>query len=105
MCEGSWKTAEEEPEIAQSLLDKEISNNWVVATDLTVAEAQQKWPLGVAVGKFFAENKEPRLVLDSTVCQANTRSYLPERLSLSDLALAMQAGDTPGAFLGASIAH
>ena len=90
-------------------LDKEVSNNWVVATDLTIAEAQQKWSLGVAVGKLnvvFAENKEPRLVLDSTVCQVNTRCCLPERLSLpmaSDLALATQAGDTPGAFLGASI--
>ena len=82
LCEGNWKTAEEEPEVVQSLLDKEISNNWVVATDLTVAEAQRKWPLGVAIGKLnvvFAENKEPRLVLDSTVCQVNTRCYLPER--------------------------
>ena len=107
VCEGNWKTAEEEPESVQSLLDKEICNNWVVATDLTVAEAQRKLPLGVAIGKLnvvFAENKEPRL--DSTVCQVNTRCYLPERLSLpmaSDLALATQAGDTPGAFLGASI--
>ena len=111
LCEGNWKTAEEEPEVVQSLLDKEISNNWVVATDLTEAQAQRKWPWGVAIGKLnvvFAENKEPRLVLDSTVCQVNTRCYLPERLSLpmaSDLALATQASDTPGAFLGAKAAH
>ena len=26
VCEGNWKTAEEEPEIVQGLLDKEISN-------------------------------------------------------------------------------
>ena len=40
--EGNWKTAEEEPEVVQCLLDKGISKNWVVATDLTVAEAQRK---------------------------------------------------------------
>ena len=68
---------------------------------MTVAEAQRKWPLGVAVGKLnvvFAE-KEPCLVLDSTVCQVNTRCYLPERLSLpmaSDLAYWWQR---TGAFL------
>ena len=56
----------------------------------------------------FAENKEPRLVLDSTVCQVNTRCYLPERLSLpmaSDLALATQAGDTLGASIDFNPAH
>ena len=50
----------------------------------------------------FAEGKEPRLVLDSTVCQVNTRCHLPERLSLpmaSDLALSTQPEDTPGAFV------
>ena len=71
----------------------------------------EKWPLGVAVGKLnvvFADNKEPRLVLDSTVCQVNTRCYLPERLSLpmaSDLALATQAGDAPGASIDFKAAH
>ena len=65
----------------QSLLDKEISNNWVVATSLTLAEAKKQWPLG-KLNVVFAEGKEPRLVLDSTVCQVNTRCYLPERLSL-----------------------
>ena len=52
----------------------------------------------------FVDNKEPRLVLDSTVCQVNTRCYLPERLSLPmayDLALATQARNTPRGFLGA----
>ena len=61
----------------------------------------------IAVGKLnvvFAEGKEPPLVLDSTVCQVNTRCHLPERLSLpmaSDLALSTQP--PPGAFVGASI--
>ena len=96
ICEGNWKMAEDEPETVQSLLRNEI------------AEAREL-PLGIAVGKLnvvFAEGKEPRLVLDSTVCQVNTRCHLPERLSLpmaSDVALSTQPEDTPGAFVGASI--
>ena len=56
-----------------------------VETSLSRADARKKWPLGIAVGKLnvvFTEGKEPRLVLDSTVCQVNTRCQLPERLSL-----------------------
>ena len=109
ICEGNWKMAEDEPETVQGLLRNEIANNWIVETSLSIAEAREKWPLGIAVGKLnvvFAEGKEPRLVLDSTVCQVNTRCHLPERLSLpmaSDLALSTQPEDTPGAFIGASI--
>ena len=109
ICEGNWKMAEDEPETVQGLLRKEIANNWIVETSLSIADAREKWPLGIAVGKLnvvFAEGKEPRLVLDSAVCQVNTRCHLPERLSLpmaSDLALSTQPEDTPGAFIGASI--
>ena len=109
ICEGNWKMAEDEPETVQSLLRNEIANNWIVETGLSIAEAWEKWPLGIAVGKLnvvFAERKEPRPVLDSAVCQVKTRCHLPERLSLpmaSDLALSTQPEDTPGAFVGASI--
>ena len=91
--------AEDEPETVQGLLRNEIANNWmIVETSLSVADAREKLPLSIV--------KEPRLVLDSTVCQVNTRCHLPERLSLpmaSDLALSTQPEDTPGAFVGASI--
>ena len=96
ICEGNWKMAEDEPETVQGLLRNEIANNWIVETSLSIADAREKWPLGIAVGKLnvaFAESKEPRLVLDSTVRQVNTRCHLPERLSLpmaSDLALSTQ---------------
>ena len=77
--------AKDEPETVQGLLRNEIANNWIVETGLCIAEARKTWPLGKAVGKLnvvFAEEKEPRLVLDSAVCQVNTRCHLPERLSL-----------------------
>ena len=94
-------------ETVQSLLRNEIANNWIVETGLSLAEARKKLPLGIAVGKLnvvFAEGKEPRLVLDSTVCHVNTRCHLPERLSLpmaSDLALSTQ----PGASVDFKAAH
>ena len=77
--------AEDEPETVQGLLRNEIANSWIVETSLSIADAREKWPLGIGVGKLnvvFAEGKEPRLVLDSAVCQVNTRCHLPERLSL-----------------------
>ena len=36
----------------QGLLRNEIANNWIVETGLSIAEAREKWPLGIAVGKF-----------------------------------------------------
>ena len=90
--------AKDEPETVQGLLRKEIANNWIVETSLSIADAREN--------VVFAKGKEPRLVLDSTVRQVNTRCHLPERLGLpmaSDLALATQPEDTPGAFIGASI--
>ena len=59
--------AEDEPETVQSLLRNEIANNWIVETGLSLAQAQEKLPLG-KLNVVFAEGKEPRLVLDSTVC-------------------------------------
>ena len=61
-AEGNWKMAEDEPETVQGLLRNEIANNWIVETGLSIAEAREKWPLGIGVGKLnvvFAEGKEP----------------------------------------------
>ena len=76
---------------------------------MSLEEAQKHWPSGTAVGKLnivFADGKEPRLVLDSTICGVNPRCHLPERVALpmaSDIRLATQAHDPRGAFVGASI--
>ena len=62
ICEGNWKMAEDEPETVQSLLRNEIANNWIVETGLSIAEAREKLPLGIAVGKLnvvFAEGTAP----------------------------------------------
>ena len=107
-CVGNWKAAEAEPETVSALLEKEISNGWVVRTDMSVEQARQHWHKGIAVGKLnvvHAEGKEPCLVLDSTVCGVNPKCNIPERVSLpmaSDVRLAFMPGDTHASFIGAS---
>ena len=92
----------------QRLIDQEVEAGWVVRTSHTPDSAKQAWPAGVAVGKLnvvFVEGKEPRLVLDSSICQVNKRCTLPERVAMPlafDLELAHRPADLPGTFLGAS---
>ena len=107
-CMGNWKVSEAEPNAVSALLDKEISNGWVVRTEMSIEQARRRWNKGIAVGKLnvvHAEGKEPRLVLDSTVCGVNPKCNIPERVSLpmaSDVRLAFMPEDTHASFIGAS---
>ena len=107
-CIGNWKAAEAEPEVVSALLETEISNGWVVRTGMSIEQARQHWHKGIAVGKLnvvHAEGKDPRLVLDSTVCGVNPKCAIPERISLpmaSDVRLAFLPEDTHSSFVGAS---
>ena len=92
-----------------ALIAKEIEQGWVEKTDMSLEEAKAFWPKGAALGKLnvvFAEGKDPRLVLDSTICGVNPRCHIPERVALpmaADLRLATQPHDSHGAFIGASL--
>ena len=107
-CIGNWKAAEAEPETVSALLEKEIANGWVIRTSMSIEQARQHWHKGIAVGKLnvvHAEGKDPRLVLDSTVCGVNPKCAIPERISLpmaSDVRLAFLPEDTRSSFVGAS---
>ena len=76
---------------------------------MSLEEAKAFWPKGLALGKLnvvFADGKDPRLVLDSTICGVNPRCHIPERVTLpmaADLRLATQPHDSHGAFIGASL--
>ena len=108
LCEGNWKHAEEHPEIVQGLIDKEVEAGFVVRTDLTEASAKLRWPAGIAVGRLnvvLAEGKDPRLVVDSSICNVNLRCTLPEKVALpmaSDVKIAHLPDDPVTAFAGAS---
>ena len=74
LCDGNWKAAIDHRTEVAALIQKEIDNGWVIEAKMSVAEAQKHWFSGTAVGKLnivFAEGKEPRLVLDSTICGVN----------------------------------
>ena len=109
LCTGNWKAADEHPQEVAALIAKEIEQGWVEKTDMSLEEAKAFWPKGVALGKLnvvFAEGKDPRLVLDSTICGVNPRCHIPERVALpmaADLRLATQPHDSHGAFIGASL--
>ncbi|OLP74596.1 hypothetical protein AK812_SmicGene45817, partial [Symbiodinium microadriaticum] len=58
---------------------------WVRKFEGTEQEAALHWPAGTAIGKLnlvLAEGKEPRIVLDSSVCGLNPAVHLPERVAL-----------------------
>ena len=96
-CMGNWKA---EPDTVSALLDEELSNVWVVRTEMSIEQARRHWNKGIAVGKLnvvHADGKEPRLVLDSTVRGVNPKCNIPERISLpmaSDVRLAFMPEDT-----------
>ena len=81
----NWASAEDEPEIVQDLIDKEIAAGWVQCFDGTIDEAREFFPHGLAVGKLglaLSDTRPPRLVLDSTVCGVNPQCVMPERTTL-----------------------
>ena len=54
----------------------------------SIREAERRWPTGIALGKLgvvCADNRDPRLVLDSTICGMNGRCHLPEKQRLPNL--------------------
>ena len=101
ICEGNWKMAEDEPETVQSLLRNEIANNWIVETGLSIAEAREKWPLAISVGKlnvFLQKERAPP-------CPGQHR--VPSEHKMPSARAPQTANgtqtETLGAFVGASI--
>ena len=66
-------------------VQQEIDKGWVYEFDGDLQDAQQRYPLGVALGKLgiaHSEGRAPRLVLDQTICGLNGRCKIPERSTL-----------------------
>ena len=109
MCEGNWSAAEAKPSIVQSLIDKEIESGRLRHLPGGRTAAQARWPSATAVGKLNlveASGKDPRLVLDSTVCQVNPNCSLPEAVQLptvSDVCFSFQPSDPHSMWMRASL--
>ena len=81
----NWQSAEDEPEVVQELIDKEVAAGWVSQFHGTIEEAQTFFQDGIAIGKLglaLSDSRPPRLVLDSTVCGVNPQSQIPEKSTL-----------------------
>ena len=108
-CQGNWTQAEQNPALLRQLLQKEVDNGWVVPFQGNAEDAARHWPAGTAIGKLnivSAEGKDPRLVLDSTICNANPLCKVPERVSLPtalDVQRTFLQGDCHGNFVGMSL--
>ena len=109
MCEGNWSAAEAKRQVVQTLIDKEIEQGWVCQVMGGRQEAESRWPSATAVGKLNlveAPEKDPRLVLDSAICQVNPNCSLPEAVQLptvSDVCFSFQPSDPHSMWIGASL--
>ena len=108
-CSGNWTRAESNPEILQELIDKELQGNYIAEFRGTEDDAKKQWPKGTAIGKLnvvLAEGRDPRMVLDSTICNLNPRCTLPERMQMPtvcDVQLTYAPHDPPGFWHGLSL--
>ena len=101
-CTGNWGQAERDPVLLKTLLEKEIQAGHVAPFEGDRAAAAKHWSQGIAIGKLnivIAEGRDPRLVLDSTVCKANTLCRIPEHVALPsahEVMKSFQRGDAYG---------
>eukprot|EP00439_Symbiodinium_sp_Y106_P066019 s1506_g10.t1 len=105
VCQGNWKPAEEDPDTVRTLLQAEEDQGWIQPLQGGLQEAKRLWPKGIAVWKLSlvkAEGRDPRLVLDSTICQVNPLCRIPEAVSMptvQDVRMAFMPEDPRGASL------
>ena len=108
-CTGNWTQAERDPALPRQLLDKEIESGHVVPFRGDRKSAAKHWPQGIATGKLNivkAEGRDPRLVLDSTVCNATILCRVPEHVALpsaQEVMRSFQHGDAYGTWVGIAL--
>ncbi len=97
--EGNWSSAEDNQQLTDDLLKKELAAGHMVRVAGGLDEARRRWGQFVAVGKLgviTAPGKEPRLVGDSTISGANPAAMISEKAenpTVTGVAAAMtQAG-------------
>ena len=82
-CEGNWKKAQDNPQVALQLVKDDIADGFVKKWEGSIAEARDFYPGRFAVGKLgvvMAEGKQSRLTLDTTVNGVNPGAMVSERV-------------------------
>ena len=88
---SNWKGARDNPEVLASLIQEELTNNYI--EEVPLEEARRRWE-HVAVGKLnvvIVPDKNPRLTVDETISGVNPSCCTPERYNLPGLS-DLQAG-------------
>ena len=84
LCESSWKSALDQPDLVWPLLDEECAAGFIEKVPGGLSQLQREHE-HVAVGKLglvTAENRAPRLVVDSTVSGVTPNTCIPNRMLL-----------------------
>ena len=87
ICEGNWAGAEADPQLLLKLVQSELDAGYLL--EIPLDKALQTWGSKVAVGKMnivHNEGREPRLVVDDSVCNTNALCHVPESYSNPTLA-------------------
>ncbi|CAE7273822.1 unnamed protein product [Symbiodinium necroappetens] len=78
----NWRSATVEPEVTRKLLQEELDQGFCFKFHGSLEDAEQRWPLGVAIGKLSvvrAPGRSERLCLDNSVCGTNANCVVPEK--------------------------
>ena len=83
----NWRSSADRPDLTAELIAKEIAEGWVEHFPGGIEEAQQRWPKGVAVGRLgiaMSDNRDPRLVVDSSICGTNSSCCIREHQAFTN---------------------
>ena len=86
VCQQNWQGAEDDPVLLDRLVQQEVDKGWLHRVE-SLEEAKRLFPQ-VAVGKMnivHSEGRDPRLVVDSSICGTNAACSIPERSALPTL--------------------
>ena len=81
----NWRSSSDRPELTDELVQSEVNQGWVEPFDGSIEDAQTRWPTGVAIGRLgiaISDSRDPRLVVDSSICGTNSSCYVREHQAL-----------------------
>ena len=81
----NWRSASDRPEVTDKLVQAELDQGWVEKFDGDLLSAQARWPHGLAIGRLgvaLSDHRDPRLVVDSSVCGTNSSCQILEHQNL-----------------------
>ena len=95
-CESSWKSALDQPDVVWQLLQEEIDAGFIerVPGGLEQLQAEHSHTAVGKLGLVCADNRAPRLVVDSTVSGVTQNTSIPNRMLLPKISDVLQAAPT-----------